>query len=164
MEPDVLCIENNYTCESSFDCKELELEPFCRYFWRVKVCNKLTGECILSDVHEFVTSVLRRSQWTPLIFRKFETVEVSLVRKEFSLKKLPQKAYIFIAASGEKSNGYRAFINGNEINDGMILPGPLEYMTMNVTGFDVTHIIERNNIINFDYLSIASTTGTDPIK
>lgn len=129
----------------------LLLKPFTRYFWNI--CVYFNGGSMKSDTMEFVTSVLKRSQWKALQFRNFESVNVSMVKREFTSVQRPDKAYLFVAATGEKSNGYHVYLNGNMVTNGMIMPGPLEYMTMNVTGYDVTDLIKSENIINIDHVS-----------
>ncbi len=150
--PNILDTGKIFSNDCFYDCDELNLLPFTRYFWRVGVGNSC-GEFAWSDVHEFVTSALNRSQWTAMHFRNFETVNVCMDRKEFHLDALPEAAYFFAAASGEKSNGYHIYVNGTQITKWMIMPGPLEYMTMSVTGYDITELISFDNVINVDHVS-----------
>ena len=150
---DVLGTEKIYSDKLFYDCRNLKLKPFTRYFWRVGVCGKLSGKLRWSETQEFVTSILNRSQWKALQFRHFETVNVCMDKKEFTLDRKPEKAYLFIAASGEKSNGCHIYINGEQITKGMIMPGPAECMTMKLSGFDVTELLSDKNIINIDHVS-----------
>lgn len=152
MTADILDTGKIYSGDCFYDCKGLKLQPFTRYFWRVGV-GSTDGKFAWSDVHEFVTSVLNRSQWTAQHFRNFESVNVGMDKKEFHIETMPEKAYLFAAASSEKSNGYHIYINGTQITKGMIMPGPLEYMTMNVTGYDITDLLSLDNVINVDHVS-----------
>lgn len=139
--------------EVLYNCENVKLKPFSRYFWSVEVKNEKTGEVAVSEKCEFVTSVLNRSQWTADIFRTFECMKVLSERKVFEVKGNVEKAYIFIAATGEKSNGYNAYINKERISDDLLMPGPMEYMSMRVRGYDITEHIREKNVINIDHLS-----------
>lgn len=139
-----------------FNCENVALKPFNRYFWSVEVENEKNGEKTVSDICEFVTSVLNRSQWTADIFRKFECIDVLSERKIFEIKENVKKAYIFVAASGEKSNGYNVYINGKRVSKDLLMPGPMEYMAMRVRGYDVTEYLKEKNVVNIDHLSALS--------
>lgn len=151
VSPDVLDSGLIETAAQYYYNPSVQLKPFTRYFWNVRVYFE--GGSVKSGNMEFVTSVLVRSQWKALQFRNFESVDVSMIKKEFTLDKTPECAYLFVAATGEKSNGYHVYVNGRKITKGMIMPGPLEYMTMNVIGFDVTDLMMRSNTINIDHVS-----------
>lgn len=142
--------------EMFFNCENVKFKTFSRYFLTVEVTNEKTGEKIVSERSEFVTSVLNRSQWTADVFRKFECMDVLSERKVFETKGKIEKAYIFIGASGEKSNGYNVYINKKRVSDDFIMPGPMEYMAMRVRGYDVTEYIKEKNVINLDHLSALS--------
>lgn len=153
---DIFDSGNIESTEQFFNCRNAQLKPFCRYFWSVETENGKTGEKAVSKQCEFVTSVLNRSQWTADVLRTFECMRVLSERKVFEIKGNVKKAYIFIASSGEKSNGYNVYINKRRISDDLIMPGPMEYMAMRVKGYDVTEYIKEKNVINIDHLSALS--------
>lgn len=142
-------VENNFY----FDCGNIRLQPFCRYFWNVEAECETT---VVSETAEFVTSVLNRSQWTADVFRNFECLRAMSERKIFAVDGGVKKAYIFIASSGEKSNGYHAYINGMRISDDLLMPGPMENMSMRVRGYDITEMLKDKNVINVDHVSAIS--------
>lgn len=152
-KPDILDTGNVYDDAVNCHCKDISLKPFSKYFWSVEVCNGANGEIAISEVNEFVTSVLSRSQWTADIFTKLEGINIFLERKIFNINKPVKDAYIFIASTGAKSNGYHVFLNGERVGDDVIMPGPLEYMTMLVKGYDVTDMLKEKNIINIDHVT-----------
>lgn len=155
-QPLILDTEDIISNDNFYDCNALSLKPFTRYFWQVGVRNAHTGEFAWSDTQEFVTSVLRRSQWKTGVFFQCDTINVLMKRKTFELQQMPEKAYLFIASSGEKSNGYHITLNETKITHDHILPGPLEYIAMQINGFDVTDIIKEQNVINIDHITRVS--------
>lgn len=152
--PDVFDSGEIKSSDMAYYNKNLPLESFTRYFWRitVRVCGEI--KAISSTPNEFVTASLKRSCWTPLTFKKFGVMDLCMERKEFTLNsKELEKAYLFVASTGEKSNGYMVYINGTRVGENLIAPGPTEYMTMLLSGFDVTPLLRDKNIINLDHLS-----------
>ncbi len=131
------------------------LQSFSRYWWRVKVWSDDGREGSWSEPSRFVTGPLKRSFWRALSL-KTTFPEVGMARKTFTLKEKPVEAYLFVAIGGEKSNAVNAYLNGQRVGGDWLRPGPLEYFTLGMRGYEVSDLLETENVINLDYVANAS--------
>lgn len=104
------------------------LAPFSRYWWKVMVWDKEGRPSCWSEASRFVTGVFGVYQWKAEYFRAFE-YKAYFARKEFILNtaSATERAYLFVAAQGDKFNSFIAQINGKRIGTDAYCPGPIEY-------------------------------------
>lgn len=126
------------------------LLPFRRYFWRVKAVGAGNEVSEFSEIGEFVTGAVRRSDWGAAVFSSGIS-GVSSVAKAFTADDTPESAFLFVACSGGKGNSAAAYINGNKAGCDGVFPGPAESFAMYVFGADVTEYIRRRNSVRIDF-------------
>ncbi len=125
------------------------LAPFTRYYWRARVIGMGTDISDYSDIGEFVTGAVVRSDWNAATFRS--DGRVSFIRRNFAAGDTPESAFLFIAGRGELPNSAVVYINGSRVDIGEAFPGPSAAFSMSMRGVDVTELIRRRNtmIIGF---------------
>lgn len=110
------------------------LQPFTRYYWRVKVYDQDGKESEWSDVAWFETAMMNPADWkAPWIgdgSKPFERDEdfykddrMPLFKKSFNVKKKIERARLYITGLGY----YEAYINEKKIGDHVLDPGWTTY-------------------------------------
>jgi alpha-L-rhamnosidase len=146
------------------------LQPGRGYFWRVRVWDENDNPSPWSITGRFITGLFDRSDWNKARWIGFEEIPDSLLlvpgvhgagdnlgniakkrtivpyfRKEFSIEKEINKAYVFVSGLGQ----YELYINGNKIGDRFLSPGWSDYRkTCFYNTFDVTEDLKQGpNVI-----------------
>ncbi len=135
--------------ERQYLCTSFPSDPFTSYAWTVSILDGVSGAVTVSREGHFVTGVFHRSQWKyPFLFYG------NLVhdRRIFYVRGAVSSAFLFIASCGDRSNAYDLYLNGFCVNDGDIRPGPEEYMSAILSGYEVTDYLRpgENNVLNID--------------
>ena len=141
------------------------LKPGKKYYWKVKVWDKNGKESNWSKSATFYTALFDSSDWKGAKWIGIEDMDDSLrlvpgiptwgyntkgiavrrpitplLRKEFSLIKKIESAYLFISGLGH----YKAYINGNKISDDFLSPGWTNYdKTCLYNIYDVTNEVQK---------------------
>lgn len=119
------------------------LQPFTRYWWRVRVWDKAGNTSDWSNPAHFETGVLQstdwKGQWINDGSKQFERDEdfykddpMPLLRKEFNTGKKIASARLYICGLGY----YEAYINGTKVGDQWLAPG---FTTFKKEAHYVTH-------------------------
>jgi hypothetical protein len=120
------------------------LEAGKKYFWKVRIWNKINRATDWSNYGTFVTALFDSTDWKNAKWIGYEDIPDSLIlapgiepygknvknialrrpvipyfRKEFSSVKKIQSAYLFICGLGH----YKAYINGIDVSDNFLSPG-----------------------------------------
>ena len=147
--PDVLDTGFIQTSERTYLCPSFPDVPFTKYYWTVSILDAVSNTMIVSDVAQFVTGVLNRSQWeSPFIYY----TGIAHDRRIFRVEKEIESAFLFVCSCGDRSNALDLYVNGHCINDMEVRPGPQEYMSAILSGYDITKELQPNtmNIFNID--------------
>jgi alpha-L-rhamnosidase len=110
------------------------LQPFTRYYWRVKVYNQDGNSSAWSEPATFETAMLQTSDWKGKWIgdgkKQFERDEdfygndpMPLFRKTFNAKKNIASVRLYISGLGY----YEAYLNGKKIGDHVLDPGWTTY-------------------------------------
>ncbi|GEM_PF-1424556 len=138
--------------ERFYDGTAFPETPFARYYWRVSVKNAVNETVTDSSIASFVTGPFHRSQWkSPFVFQYGLWMVQN--RRLFTLRGQIDAAFLFVASCGERSNAYVLTLNGERISGTDVRPGPLEYMTAVLSGYDVTSYLRENNVLNVDVVT-----------
>ncbi len=133
------------------------LQPFTRYFWRVRVYDKIGRPSAWSTPAWFETAALQPSDWKaawisdakPLPTRHedfYKDNPAPIFRKIFRLSKQVHSARLYISGLGY----YKATINGRRVGKNFLDPGWTAYAKQVLySTYDVTsHIRSGNNVVS----------------
>lgn len=134
------------------------LQPFTRYWWRVKVYNQKGEASEWSEPAWFETAALQSSDWKAQWIddgrKQFEKDEdfyqndpMPLFRKTFSVAKKPVAARLYVSGLGY----CEAYLNGKKIGDHVLDPGWTTYKKRVLyTTYDMTEQLQSGkNTIGF---------------
>ena len=129
------------------------LQPFTRYYWKVKVYNQHGTPSEWSPVAWFETAMLDASDWKaqwigdgrPQFERDedfYQDDPMPLFRKTIALNKNIAEARLYICGLGY----YEAYINGNKVGDHVLDPGWTAHreQALYVT-YDITGMLQRGS-------------------
>ncbi len=132
------------------------LNPFTRYYWRVKVYDKNGKSSEWSDPSWFETAALDPSDWTASWIGSDKTnaeedeelykdAPAPLFRKIFKVEKKIKSARLHISGLGY----YEADINGKRVGDNVLDPGWTAYRKQVLySTYDITdHLKQGSNVI-----------------
>ncbi len=103
-----------------------KVKPFRKYVYELTVWNQ-KDEPTAPHRGSFLTGIFKPSQWPGEWFR-IGFGAVGYARKEFELADEPiREAYCYIGAVGTKANSVTVYINGQQVGQEPIFPGPTEY-------------------------------------
>ncbi|MEC3881652.1 family 78 glycoside hydrolase catalytic domain [Parapedobacter sp. 10938] len=127
------------------------LEPFTRYFWRVRVYDKDGGVSRWSEINWFETAALTSGDWqgdwitdgrSPFAQDAdfYQDDRNPLFRKSFDAKKRIASARMYISGLGY----YEAYLNGEKVGDRLLEPGWTAYDEQVLYSvYDVTDQLRR---------------------
>ena len=130
-----------------------QLQPFTRYYWRVRVYDAAGNVSAWSDPAWFETAVLPGTDWTAKWIgderKQFERDEdfykddpMPLFRKQFSTTGKIAAARLYISGLGY----YEAWINGKRVGDHVLDPGFTTFRKqVFYSTYDVTDLVMRGN-------------------
>jgi alpha-L-rhamnosidase len=135
------------------------------YFWRVRVWDEVDKSCQWSKKGKFITGLFTIEDWSNAGWIGYEEIPGSLLlvpgvhgngdnlgniakerttvpyfRKEFSVDKSVDRAFVFVSGLGQ----YELYINGDKIGDHFLAPGWSDYRkTCFYNTFDVTENLKN---------------------
>ncbi|MFP4060140.1 MAG: family 78 glycoside hydrolase catalytic domain [Bacteroidales bacterium] len=121
------------------------LEPFKKYYWRVKIWDKDEKESPYSLISSFTTAMLSekdmKAHWIEAVKDKYELPPRSvMMRKQFAVPRKPGRALAYVSGLGN----YRLFLNGKRVGDDLLTPGWTEYREkVQYQVYDVTKMLEE---------------------
>ena len=121
------------------------LTPFTRYYWSVRVWDKVGKPSSWSPVNSFETGMMNNSNWKGAWIsdsRDIKEKAAPYFRKSFSTTKKIKSARVYIAVGGL----YELYINGERIGDHRLDPMYTRFdrRILYIT-YDVTHQLKRGN-------------------
>lgn len=132
------------------------LQPFSKYYWRVKVYDSKNQSSEWSIVNSFETAMLSSADWQAKWIsdgsKQFERDEdfyrddpMPLFKRSFATDKKISSARLYISGLGY----YEAYLNGKKIGDRMLEPGFTSYRKQVLySTYDITDELKKgNNII-----------------
>ncbi len=132
------------------------LEPFTRYFWRVRVFDAADEPSAWSPTAWFETAMLQATDWTSKWISDgsanpsrdeeyYKSDPMPLFRKTFMAGRRVQSARLYITGLGY----YEAFINGERVGDRVLDPGWTTYRKQVLYSvYDITSMINNgDNVI-----------------
>ena len=135
---------------------EIELKPFTRYYWRVRIYNQDGLISDWSEVAWFETAMLNGKDWQAKWISDgsvqpakdedyYKDDPMPLFRKEFSADKKIQSARLYITGLGY----YEAYMNGKKIGDHELDPGFTTYgKEILYSVYDITNNLKKGkNVI-----------------
>ncbi len=94
------------------------------YYWKVKIWNQNGKTSNWSKVNFFHTGILEKSGWQgEWIGAKDTNISAPLLKKEFTVDKKIESAYVFICGLGY----YELYINGKKVGNHVLDPGTSDY-------------------------------------
>ncbi|MET0465435.1 MAG: family 78 glycoside hydrolase catalytic domain [Chitinophagaceae bacterium] len=117
-----------------------KLEPFTRYYWKVKTWDKNGKQLISSPVSWFETGMMNMANWKGTWISdggSINTLPAPYFRKQFAATRKIRSARAYIAAAGL----YELYINGKKTGDHRLDPMYTRfdrrnlYVTYDITGF-----------------------------
>lgn len=126
--------------------------PFSAYRWEAEVI--VQGRKSVSE-SLFVTGSLAPGQWrAPFIFdREPHGRRVRMARQVFQLPSMPETAYLFLAAFGDRINALDLRLNGRRVIQDASFPGMAEHYVALEAGWPVTHLLHTGaNVLAASFL------------
>lgn len=129
------------------------LQPFTRYYWRVKVYDEKGKPSDWSKPSWFETALLNPNDWSAKWINDgsknpandsdyYKQDRMPLFRKEFFVVKKIQSARLYISGLGY----YEAYLNGKKIGDHVLDPGFTTYRKeVLYSVYDITPLLTRGN-------------------
>ena len=129
------------------------LQPFTRYYWRVRVYNQNGIASSWSDINWFETAMLHASDWKAQWINDgskqpdreedyYKQDRMPIFRKEFTITKKIRAARLYISGLGY----YEAYLNGNKIGDHVLDPGFTTYKKeLLYSVYDITALLKNKN-------------------
>lgn len=123
--------------------EDMELKPYTRYYWNVRVWDQNGAVCKTSDIATFETAKLESHDWegcwiTDRHDKEFEPAP--MFRKAFSLDKPIKEARAYVSATGY----YELFINGKRVGENYLDPGYTHFdKRMLYVTHDVTSLLQE---------------------
>ena len=138
-------IKSNQSVNNAFEGGELESTK--QYFWKVKVWDATKKASNWSNVANFSVGLLKKDDWKgEWIYKKDQSKkDHNWYRKNFSLDKNPQSAFIYVASFGY----HEVYVNGKKVSKTVLNPvyshmkTRLPYLTYNIKEF----LKEGDNVI-----------------
>lgn len=127
------------------------LQPFTKYYWKVRAYNKTATAPAWSEVATFETAMLTSSDWKAewigdgsAQFLKdedfYQDDRVPLFKKRIGIKKKVSGARLYIAGLGY----YEAYLNGKKIGDRILEPGWTTYQKQVLYSvYDITALLNQ---------------------
>ncbi|MDQ6844866.1 MAG: glycoside hydrolase family 78 protein [Bacteroidota bacterium] len=131
------------------------LQPFTRYYWKVKVYDENGTASAWSKPAWFETAMLNINDWSAKWINDgsknpdkdedyYKQDRMPLFRKEFSANKKIASARLYISGLGY----YEAYLNGKKIGDHVLDPGFTTYRKEVLYAvYDITVMVKRNKNI-----------------
>lgn len=130
------------TSTSRVEYKGQILEPFTKYYWRVRVWND-RGEIVWSPVTSFETGMINQYNWKGTWISDTKGIDVKpapYFRKTFTAVKKIKSARAYIVAAGL----YELYINGSSIGDQRLNPMYTRFDARNLyVTYDVTAALQN---------------------
>ncbi|MDX2049117.1 MAG: family 78 glycoside hydrolase catalytic domain, partial [Chitinophagaceae bacterium] len=129
------------------------LQPFTKYYWRVKVYDKNNYASSWSGISSFETAMLQSADWKAKWIgdgsRQFEKDEdfykddpMPLFRKQIAVTKKISSARLYISGLGY----YEAYLNNTKISDHVLGPGFTAYRKqVQYVTHDITALLKKGN-------------------
>jgi len=121
-----------------------ELQPFTRYFWKVRTWDSNGRQMTDSKLSYFETGMVKTSNWTGAWISDGGTIDKSeapYFRKVFKVNKKVRSARAYIAVAGL----YELFINGQKIGNHRLDPMYTRFDRRNLyVSYDVTGAIQNS--------------------
>jgi alpha-L-rhamnosidase len=135
--------------------KGKKLKSFTRYWWKVRVYDKAGKMSDWSPAAYWETAMLSPTDWKagwisdgkPQPVRDedfYKDDPMPLFRKEFTVKKKPVSARLYISGLGY----YEAYVNGEKMGDNVLDPGWTAYGKQTLYSvYEVSPVVEGQNVI-----------------
>ncbi|MEP7230292.1 MAG: family 78 glycoside hydrolase catalytic domain [Ginsengibacter sp.] len=129
------------------------LQPFTRYYWKVKVYDENGNASQWSKPAWFETAMLNAGDWSAKWINDgsknpandsdyYKQDRMPLLRKEFSATKKIESARLYISGLGY----YEAYLNGKKIGDHILDPGFTTYRKeVLYSVYDITSMLKRGS-------------------
>ncbi len=122
-----------------------ELQPFTRYFWKVRSFDQLGGQSAFSAWSSFEMGMMKSSNWKGAWISDGKSIDEKALpyfRKEFGVGKKIRSARAYIAAGGL----FELSINGKRISDAWLEPTYTRYdRRLLYCTYDITSALSGGN-------------------